>query len=138
MAATRKFAEEQAQASPNHDAFRWIIENRDGEAVGTINTHNGDRRQGTFSYGLAIEREHWRRGYARDAIRLVLRYFFRELRYQKVTVVVYDFNEGSIRLHEQLGFQQEGRLRRMVYTDGRFHDHILLGLTREEFEQADG
>lgn len=50
---------------------------------------------------------HWRRGYASDAICIVLRYYFEELRYQKCTVSVYDFNESSLRLHEWLGFQVE-------------------------------
>ncbi|MGI8643788.1 MAG: GNAT family N-acetyltransferase, partial [Thermomicrobiales bacterium] len=60
-----------------------------------------------------------------------------ELRYQKVTVQVYAFNESSIALHEQLGFQREGRLRRLVYTGGQHHDVLMYGLTREEFG-ADG
>ncbi len=83
---------------------------------GTINTHSCDPRHGTFGYGLAIAREHWRKGYASEAICLVLAYYFRELRYQKVTAHVYAFNEASIRLHEKLGFQLEGRLRRMIFT----------------------
>ena len=63
---------------------------------------------------------------------LVLRYYFRELRYQKATVRVYSFNEASIRLHEKLGFQHEGRIRRTVYTNGALCDEIVLGLTVEE------
>ena len=39
----------------------------------------------------------------------------------------------SIRLHEKLGFQLEGRLRRMIYTNGQFFDELLFGLTAEEF-----
>ncbi len=138
MARTKKHVEALTQAEPEHDSYRWIIENHEGAAVGNINTHDCARRHGTFSFGLAIEREHWRHGYASDAIRLVLRYFFRELGYQKVNSGVYEFNEASIRLHERLGFQHEGRIRRMIYTNGRYWDHILFGLTREEFEQADG
>jgi RimJ/RimL family protein N-acetyltransferase len=50
------------------DEFRWIIEDRDGEFVGTINSHTCDPRSGTFQYGIAIRREHWRQGYASEAI----------------------------------------------------------------------
>jgi RimJ/RimL family protein N-acetyltransferase len=64
---------------------------------------------------------------------LVLRYYFQELRYQKVTVRVYSFNDASIRLHEKLGFQLEGRLRRTVYTNGEYFDELIYGLTVEEF-----
>jgi RimJ/RimL family protein N-acetyltransferase len=66
-------------------------------------------------------------------VNLVLRYYFRELRYQKCTVQVYDFNDASIALHERLGFQREGRMRRMGYTEGRHFDVLLYGITAEEF-----
>lgn len=90
---------------------------------------------GVFKYGLRILRPYWRRGYARESITIVLRYYFHELRYQKVTAIVYSFNERSRRLHESLGFVLEGRLRRMVYTDGTLHDELYFGLTREEFDE---
>ncbi len=38
-------------------------------------------------------------------------------------------------LHERLGFTLEGRLRRMIYSDGAFHDALIYGITREEFEE---
>ncbi len=40
--------------------------------------------------------------------------------------------------HEKLGFQRDGRLRRMIFTDGQFHDEILLGLTDTEFLATGG
>jgi RimJ/RimL family protein N-acetyltransferase len=133
--AARKWALDTSLAAPEGDVFRFVIENLEGEFVGTINTHDCDPRNGTFSYGLAIRREYQRQGYASEAIRLVLCYFFQELRYQKCTVGVYDFNEASIKLHEKLGFQHEGRTRRVYYTDGEYHDSLWLGMTCEEFEE---
>lgn len=129
----QKWTAEQAQAAAENDDYRWVIENTNGEMVGTINTHHCDRRVGTFEYGLAVGREHQRQGYAIEAIRLILAYYFNELHYQKVSVIIYDFNEASLALHQKLGFRHEGRMRRMGFTNGQFFDHVLLGLTREEF-----
>jgi RimJ/RimL family protein N-acetyltransferase len=124
-----------AEAKPGgDDAMRFAIETSAGELVGTINTTNCNPRTGTFGYGIAIFRPHWRKGYAREAIVLVLRYYFHELRYQKVTTSVYDFNDASLALHQSLGFVQEGRLRRMGFSGGRYFDEIVVGMTREEFE----
>jgi RimJ/RimL family protein N-acetyltransferase len=133
--AARKWALDLSLQVPKADDYFFVIENLAGELVGTINTHECDARCGTFKYGLAIRREHQRQGYAAEAIRLVLRYFFQELRYQKVTVDVYDYNEASIRLHEKIGFQQEGRVRRVVFTRGAHYDSLILGMTREEWEE---
>lgn len=133
--AARKWTAELAVKDAAVHEFRWVIENFDGEAVGTLNTHRCDPRNGTFEYGVAVSSEHRRRGYAGDAIRLVLAYFFRELRYQKANVSVYAFNDASLALHRSLGFREEGRLRRMIYTNGRYHDEIILGVTAEEFDR---
>ena len=51
-----------------------------------------------------------------------------------MSVHVYEYNEASCRLHERLGFVQEGRLRRMAYAAGRHWDVLVYGLTREEFD----
>lgn len=134
--AARRWAEKEATKGPDNDTIRLVIETLDGEMVGTINTHSCDPRNGTFGYGLAIGENHRRKGYAAEAITLVLRYFFGELRYQKANVQIYSSNEPSIRLHEQLGFTLEGRLRRMIYTQGEYLDEILFGITAEEFNIA--
>jgi RimJ/RimL family protein N-acetyltransferase len=130
---SKKFWNEESTREPKNHEFRFVIMNIEGQLVGIINSHTCEPRNGTFMYGLAIRREHWRKGYAREAIYLVLRYFFGELRYQKVNVDIYAFNEVSLKLHQKLGFQQEGVLRRMIYTNGQYHDDIILGMTAEEF-----
>ena len=67
-------------------------------------------------------------------MRLVLKYYFEELRYQKVTVPVHADNAASIAFHENLGFQREGTLRRMIFTHGRHVDEHWYGMLAEEFE----
>ncbi|MCC6801600.1 MAG: GNAT family N-acetyltransferase [Anaerolineae bacterium] len=131
---TKEWAEKEAKR-PETDEFRFHIETLIGEPVGTINSHGCNPRNGTFMYGLGIKEEQRRKGYASEAIRLVLRYFFGERRYQKCTVTVFAFNGPSQKLHEALGFTLEGRLRRMIYTGGAFHDELVYGITREEFEK---
>jgi RimJ/RimL family protein N-acetyltransferase len=130
----KQMAEKAAKSPHQGDDYRFLIENLAGEVVGDINSQMADRRNGTFSFGMGVRREHWRKGYAREAIWLLLRFFFLELGYQKVHSGVYAFNEGSLALHRNLGFTEEGRLRRMVYSEGAYHDEIVFGMTREEFE----
>lgn len=132
-AATRRWAERIAHDEPSGDEVRWVIVGGGDQPVGTINSHDCDRRFGSFSYGVAVAPRWRRRGFATEAIRLVLRYFFAELGYQKANAQVHEFNAGSRALHERLGFVPEGRVRRMLYTDGRHWDVLLFGLTREEF-----
>ncbi len=50
-----------------------------------------------------------------------------------MTVYVSEFNDASINLHEGLGFQTEGRLRRVIHTRGRYYDQLMFGLLSEEY-----
>ncbi|MCI3919531.1 GNAT family N-acetyltransferase [Paenibacillus sp. TRM 82003] len=129
---------EQQQKARFDDSFRFVADNREGETVGTIDTFQCQRRNGTFKYGVAVPSAHRGKGYASEMIEMVLRYYFFELGYQKVTPHVYAFNAPSIRLHEKLGFIQEGRLRSMIYTNGAYYDEIHYGMTRGEFEARFG
>ena len=135
--AVRRWAEGTATREWRDDDFRWLILALDGDApVGTINTHGADRRAGTFSYGVALASGAERRGFGSEAVRLVLRYYFLELGYQKANAHVHEFNGPSRLLHERLGFVLEGRLRRMVYTAGRHWDMLAYGMVREEFDAS--
>lgn len=129
------WAAEQSKRKLENDAFLWVIENENGEAVGSISTHDCSSHSGTFSYGIDIASEHRRKGYASEAISLVLKYYFEELRYQKATVCVHDDNPASIGLHEKLGFKKEGVHRRMVFSNSKYHDMIWFGLLAEEFQK---
>ncbi len=113
----------------------FAVETLAGELVGGIAMHSRSEKNGTFSFGIRINQKHRRQGYGEDALRLLLRYGFHELRYQKCNSACVERNEGSIRLHRKLGFVDEGRRRRSVYMDGQFHDDLLFGLTREEFDE---
>jgi RimJ/RimL family protein N-acetyltransferase len=133
LAAVEAWTAEQSVKGLESDRYFWVIETLDGRPVGSIDTHDCDARSGTFSYGIAVASEHRRRGYAVEAIRLVLRYYFEELRYQKCTVSVHSFNEASARLHERLGFVLEGIHRRMGFSEGKPYDIRWYGMTAEEF-----
>ncbi|SDM17339.1 GNAT family N-acetyltransferase [Allokutzneria albata] len=129
----RAWAQEEAAGSGS-DVFRLVIEAVAGSTfVGSINTFDARPLDGCFSYGLGVLRQYRRRGYAREAITLLLGYMFGERRYQKCDVSVYAFNEDSLALHRKLGFVEEGRRRRQLFAGGAHHDVVLFGMTAEEF-----
>jgi RimJ/RimL family protein N-acetyltransferase len=125
---------ERSLERPNGHARAWsIVHSSSGNLLGGISTPTCDARVGMFEYGIEILHAFRRRGHASEAIRILLRQHFDEWRYQKVNTRVHEFNAASIALHEKLGFQNEGRIRRAIYTAGRHWDQLLFGLTVEEF-----
>ncbi len=117
------------------ETFRFMIENMEGQIVGSINAHDVDMRNGTFSYGLGIYDNFRRKGYASEAVLLLMRYYFMELRMNKCNTAVYAFNEASLGLHDHLGFTREGLRRQVYFTRGKYCDDVEFGMTREEFVQ---
>jgi RimJ/RimL family protein N-acetyltransferase len=134
---------EMAQTSAENTAnFKagtiFAIETLSNELVGGIFIHSQNEKDGTFSFSVWISRHQRRKGYAKEALQIVLKYMFHELRYQKCNSACLEGNETSIKLHEQLGFKKEGQRRRNRFTNGRFYDEVLFdevlfGLTCEEF-----
>lgn len=112
----------------------FAIENLAGELVGAISLHSCDEKNGQFSFGIVIYRQHRGQGYAVEAARILLKYGFWERRYQKCNSECLHINEGSIRLHKALGFREEGRRRQVTFFNGKYYDSLLFGLLREEFD----
>lgn len=130
--AAKQFARDESAKAPDPWNQRFVIETLEGDPAGTIN-YRSDRRRFSFEYGIGLAREHWGNGYAEEAIRLVCRYLFGELRLHKIQAYVYAFNKRSLSMHRKFGMVQEGVLREAQFTDGRFWDTVIFGMTADEF-----
>lgn len=121
-----------------HGRLMFTIEDMDGNNVGAVNLNSMDERNGTFSIGIQIDRDHRGKGYGTRVIRMLLKYAFFERRLNKFNDAVLEGNEPSAAMMRKLGCVQEGVRRQVVYTDGKYHDLLLFGLTREEFVLKEG
>ena len=126
-----------ADCRDNDGLILFTIENLAGESVGGLSYHTRDRKNGNFSFGVRVDAVHRQRGYAADAVRLLLRYGFLERRYHKCNSACVDGNTASVKMHEALGFRDEGRRRDVLFLNGRYYDELLFGLTRDEFDAND-
>jgi RimJ/RimL family protein N-acetyltransferase len=134
LEALRASLEKWVDCKEADGAIVFTIETLDGERVGGISLHSRDRKNGVFSFGVNVDRAQRRKGYAEDAVNILLRYGFRERRFQKCNSACVHTNVASIALHKKLGFSEEGRVRRRWFYDGQYHDDLLFGITVEEFE----
>ena len=135
---SRAWLEELVNRKREDDTAFLVVESSEGEVVGSITVGQADRRNGVFSYGIGLTAPHRRKGFGTEAIVLLLRFYFGELRYQRCEAVIYGFNEPSLAFHRKLGFEVEERDAAALYTQGRYHDKVMVGMLREEFEVAHG
>ncbi|WP_028612852.1 GNAT family N-acetyltransferase [Paenibacillus harenae] len=127
----KSFADRYSDFSSNRLMF--TIEDLDGENVGGINLNSIDERNGTFSIGIQIDRDHRGKGYGTRAVHILLKYAFFERRLNKFNDSVLEGNEASAAMLRKVGCVQEGIRRQVYFTDGRYFDSILFGLTKEEY-----
>lgn len=120
------------EANRNHDVIQLLIW-ADDERVGAIELDPIDREDGTAELAFWIHPDHQERGYAREAVGLVVDYAFAELRLHKVTANAFATNEASRHLLADLGFAEEGIGREDAYLDGRYVDTHYFGLLADEW-----
>jgi ribosomal-protein-alanine N-acetyltransferase len=88
--------------------------------------------------GILIgEKDSWGRGYAAEAISLVVKYAFEELNLNKVTAGCYGLNQGSLKAFQKAGFVIEGVRKRHFHCGGKYVDAVLLGILRLESGKQD-
>ncbi|MFS4092416.1 GNAT family N-acetyltransferase [Streptomyces sp. AF1A] len=131
----RAWARRQAVTEGADDRFLLAVETTArGELVGTVGSHRTGRRSGWFEFDVMIGADHRRKGYGTEAVALLLRFMFAERRYHKCLGAIFAHNEASLALTRRLGFTEEGRLRQHVFSAGRYHDLVMMGILADEFD----
>jgi RimJ/RimL family protein N-acetyltransferase len=106
-----------------------------GVFAGMCNLQDIDMRNRRAELGIWLASRDLRGlGYGTDAVQALLPYAFEVTMLEKLYLGVYDFNEGGIRSYERVGFRYEGRLRHMIYYEGRWWDEWPMRLLRSEWE----
>lgn len=88
-----------------------------------------------FSSGVLIAPEERGKKIMSKARKLVFDYLFYELNMQKIKGSALVINDASIKNIERSGYVKEGVLRREVYKHGEYHDLVLYGILKEEYEE---
>ena len=123
-----------AARTPNAFPF-YIRLAKNQELIGFIALHSieWNNQVGTVSIGIGSQ-AHRGKGYAAEALALILQYAFCELNLYRVKLNAIDYNERALHLYRSAGFTEEGRGRGEVYRDGRRFDLVLMGILRPEWE----
>lgn len=111
-----------------------VYERPDDRPIGNIGLHEIDFHSGTAEVGLVIgERSVWGRGYATEALSLLLDYAFTVLGLNQVWLRYVAMNERARQVYDRVGFREAGRLREAVRVGQRRYDLVLMDLLAREF-----
>ena len=87
----------------------------------------------TASLGYWVGEPYARRGYMTAALPLVLDFSFERLRLHRVEAACLPTNVPSRALLLRIGFTEEGYARRYLLIDGKWQDHLLFAILREDW-----
>ena len=105
----------------------------DVERIGFVSVKDADWKRPELVYWLVPEAHG--DGYGKEAVSLVVDYVFRMHDTPAVGAGAYDFNDASRGLLESLGFEEEGRRRKLMFVDGEYVDSVEYGLLRREWRE---
>lgn len=117
--------------------LRFTIETEHEGAVGMIGLRDIDWKNGVASgLGMRIAKKEIRtRGLATDAWMTLMRYAFEELRLNRINGSALAYNAASLRVCQKVGFVVEGTQRQAVYKNGKYHDLVIMGCLRCDYEK---
>ena len=119
---------------PETECF-LICRRTDGAIVGILSLSQifyGPLQSAYLGYGLGAGETG--KGYAREAVKLVLRFAFLELKLHRVEANIQPENLPSIRLVQKLGFSKEGYSPRYLKIGGRWRDHERWAIIKENWK----
>lgn len=73
------------------------------------------------------------KGIAKQTYRIVLAYAFNILGLERIYGGCNEHNIAMIKIYARLGYTKEGILRKNDYINGKYSDHLLYGILKEEF-----
>jgi len=119
------------------DKKLFIVETaEDGAYAGQLSVWHTNRRSGVFRHGIFFEENYRGKGLAREALAVVLDFYFNELNYRKACPYIYAYNNYSLKFHEKFGFAFEARLKDEHFTRGAFHDVLYYGMFKDAFNET--
>lgn len=80
--------------------------------------------------GYWIGEPYWGRGYATDAVRQCLKFAFEELNLLRVYANIYEYNTGSMKVLEKVGFEKEAVIKSSVIKEGKIIDEHLYSIRK--------
>ena len=116
----------------------FAIKTHDGDYLGNLELRDIELISGRAEVGIILgEAQAQGQGYGTEAVRLVCRFAFRELRLHRLFARVLEHNKRAQNTFRRCGFVQEGAERQAHFAGGRHWDVILYGLLRQEFKDKD-
>ena len=102
--------------------------------IGTIGLYNINARHQRAVWRIRIDGSSQGKGYAKEAIQMLLDYGFNTLNLNKITSESMESNVAILKLTKKMGFKEEGVMKDHFFHQGEFKNAVLFGLLRDDYK----
>lgn len=81
--------------------------------------------------GYWIGEPYWGKGYATEAVRLLIKFAFEELDLLRIYAKIYEYNIGSMKVLEKTSFEKEAIIKSSVIKEGQIVDEHLYSIRKK-------
>jgi RimJ/RimL family protein N-acetyltransferase len=114
----------------------WTVEH-DGRLVGATGIHGIDWASGFGTTGTVLaDKSVWGKGLGRELMQLRAEYAFMQTTLRTLRSGYIEGNTASARAQKSAGYKEVGRWHDDAFVDGRWLDHVLTELRREDWEKS--
>ena len=118
------------------EGVQLAIRLHDGTLVGDLMVSPAPGVEHVMELGITVGSQYQNRGYATEALRVMIAHLFTFEAVHKLMAYVATANVSSLRVFDRLGFRREGLLHDSYRLhDGSLIDEVLFGLTRAEWSR---
>ncbi len=117
--------------SKNSDNDLYLLGFIDDEIVSSINFIGGKRSRINHAgeFGMAVKKDKWNLGIGGLMLDVLVDWSKNTKMIRKINLRVREDNKPAIHLYEKKGFITEGKISRGFQIDGKFIDHVCMGLS---------
>ncbi len=128
---TKEHAKSFIEMASNHDPIQIMAITIDETVVGGIGLHKQeDVYAKNMELGYWLGEPFWGKGIMTQAIGLMVGYGFETFDIVRIFGRPYGYNEGSKRVLEKAGFQQEAFIKGTFFKNGKFFDEFIYGIRK--------
>ncbi|TFG96364.1 N-acetyltransferase [Candidatus Thorarchaeota archaeon] len=134
--AERQWLERATTMNPWKDGeFILAIEDKKtNEFLGSVSLFDISKQHQRAEFGIAIHNpDNLGKGYGTDTTKVMLWVAFHVLGLNTVFLLTLDSNKRAQRAYEKAGFKYAGIFRQGSYMLGKFHDFVIMDVTKDDF-----
>jgi len=125
---------ESAQLGVPGEWFQFAIESKEmGDLIGDCALRVDEHEPYRAEIGFTLAREHQGKGFASEAVSVLLDYAFGTLGFHRVVAIADCRNAPSVALLERVGMRREGHFLENVWFKGGWADEYLYAVLKDEW-----